>query len=147
MTRAAPIVLRFLVGGTFLYSGLSKVGAPLQALAAVYSYQIVVPDWAAEVIAAALPWMEILLGLALVAGVWLPVALGWTALMLCGFTALTAQAWWRELPIDCGCADYTLIHPALAALTTPGGATLRNIALLGAVAAIAVLARKSSAGR
>lgn len=139
MTRAASIALRLLLGGVFLYSGLSKVGAPLQSLAAVYSYQIVVPDWVAEVVAAALPWMEILLGSAILSGVWLPAALGWTAVLLCGFTALTAQAWWRELPIDCGCADYTLIHPALAALTTPGGATLRNLALLAAVAALAIL--------
>jgi hypothetical protein len=58
---------------------------------------------------------------------------------------MTAQAWWRELPIDCGCVDLSVLHPALAALTTPGGATLRNLVLLVLTALLAVLTRKKSA--
>jgi len=73
------------------------------------------------------------------------VALGWTAFMLVAFTALTAQAWWRELPIDCGCVDLSELHPALAVLSTPGGAALRNLALLGLTAALAALARRRPA--
>ncbi|MBU3664729.1 MAG: DoxX family membrane protein [Chthoniobacterales bacterium] len=130
MKRAAILAIRILLGGLFLAAGLSKVGAPLQTLATVYSYQIVLPDWLANTIAHTLPWMEILLGLGLIAGLWLPVTVGWTAATLAVFTALTAQAWWRELPIDCGCIDLSAIHPALAALTTPGGATMRNLVLL-----------------
>lgn len=130
MKRAAVIAIRLLLGGLFLAAGLSKVGAPLQTLATVYSYQIVIPDWVANTIAHTLPWMEILLGIGLIAGLWLPVTVGWTAAVLAVFTVLTAQAWWRELPIDCGCIDLSTLHPALAALSTPGGATLRNIVLL-----------------
>ncbi len=142
MKRAVIIVLRLLLGGFFLAAGISKVGSPLGTLAAVYSYQIVMPDLLAEMIAAALPWMEILVGLAVIFGWWLPVALGWLAALLCAFTALTVQAWWRELDIDCGCLDLSLLHPALAALSTPGGAALRNIVLLVLTAVLAVLVRQ-----
>ena len=144
MRTAAMVLLRLLLGGLFLWAGLSKLGSPLQTLASVYSYQIVLPDLLASLIAAALPWMEILLGAALLAGVWLPVATGWTAVLLLFFSVMTAQAWWRELPIDCGCVDLSVLHPALAALTTPGGATLRNMVLLALTALLAVLARKKA---
>lgn len=130
MKHAIIIGIRLLLGGLFLAAGLSKLGAPLQTLATVYSYQIVIPDWVANTVAHTLPWMEILLGLGLLAGLWLPVTVGWTAAVLAMFTVLTAQAWWRELPIDCGCIDLSTLHPALAALTTPGGATLRNLVLI-----------------
>ena len=144
MRTAAIVFLRLLIGGLFLWAGLSKLGSPLQTLATVYSYQVVLPDLLASLVAAALPWMEILLGTALLAGIWLPVATGWTATVLVFFSMMTAQAWWRELPIDCGCVDLSVLHPALAALTTPGGATLRNLVLLVLTALLAVLARKKA---
>lgn len=141
MRRAGEWCLRLLLGGVFLWAGLSKVDAPLATLAAVYSYEVVIPDGLAEFVAAALPWMEILVGLALVTGVMLPAALAWAAVMLCGFTALTAQAWWRGLPIDCGCMDLSALHPALAVLGTPGGATLRNLGLLMLAGLLAAMVR------
>ena len=145
MKTAAIILLRLVLGGLFLWAGVSKLGSPLTTLATIYSYQIVLPDLLASLIAAALPWMEILLGAALLAGVWLPVATGWTAALLLFFTVMTAQAWWRELPIDCGCVDLSVLHPALAALATPGGATLRNLVLLGLTALLRALTRKKIA--
>ncbi len=141
MKRAAIIAIRLMLGGLFLAAGLSKVGTPLQTLATIYSYQLVLPDWLAETVAYALPWMEILLGLGLLTGLWLPVTAGWTAAMLGVFIILTTQAWWRELPIDCGCIDLSGLHPALAALSTPGGATLRNLVLLGLCSALLWMTR------
>jgi len=145
MKHMTSVFLRLVLGGLFLAAGLSKLGSPLQTLASIYAYQIVLPDWLASTIAGTLPWMEILVGLAVLAGLWLPVALGWTAFMLVSFTALTAQAWWRELPIDCGCVDLSELHPSLAVLSTPGGAALRNLVLLGLTAALAALARRQPA--
>jgi uncharacterized membrane protein YphA (DoxX/SURF4 family) len=137
--RPLALLFRLLLGGLFLWAGLSKVGSPLQTLATIYSYQIVLPDWLAATMAASLPWIEILLGLALLAGLWPPVTLAWTAALLLAFTTLTAQAWWRELPIDCGCVNLAALHPALAILSTPGGATLRNLALLAITALLFLL--------
>lgn len=138
------LAIRILLGSLFLAAGLSKVGARLQTLATVYSYQIVLPDWVAETVAFTLPWMEILLGLALLGGFRLAVTAGWAAVMLLIFIALTAQAWWRELPMDCGCFNLGALHPALAGLSTPGGATLRNIVLLALCGALLQMARSSA---
>jgi len=142
MNRAITILLRVILGSVFLAAGIPKVGAPLETLAAIYSYQIVLPDWFASAIAHLLPWVEIGIGLALLAGACMPVTLALTAFVLLVFTALTAQAWWRGLDIDCGCLDLTALHPALAALTTPGGAALRNIVLLGLTGLLGFLLRR-----
>ncbi len=143
MIRATILVLRLLLGGIFLWAGLSKVGEPMQTLATIYSYQIVVPDGLASAIAHTLPWLEILIGAALLLGLVMPFTLAATAAVLLAFTALTAQAWWRELPIDCGCLDLSALHPAFAVLTTPGGATLRNLVLLGMTGVLAALVLRS----
>jgi uncharacterized membrane protein YphA (DoxX/SURF4 family) len=142
MKCAAILSIRLLLGGLFLAAGLSKVGQPLQTLATVYSYQIVLADWIANAVAHTLPWMEILLGLGLLAGLWWPLTLGGTAAVLAVFTLLTAQAWWRGLPIDCGCLDLSSLHPALAAMNTPGAATLRNLGLLMMCGALLWLKRR-----
>lgn len=135
--------LRLVLGGIFLLAGLSKLGATMQTLAAVYSYQIVLPDWVANGIAVSLPWVELAIGAALISGLGMPVVVPAAALVLGVFTVLTAQAWWRELPIDCGCLDFGSLHPSLAVLSTPGGATMRNLVLLGLVAVLAALRRQA----
>ena len=141
MSRTAILVIRTFLGLLFLAAGIPKIGATLQTLAAIYSYQIVLPDWLALAMAHLLPWIEVSIGIALLFGLLMPVTLVATASVLVGFTILTAQAWWRELDIDCGCIDFTALHPALAALSTPGGATLRNIALLALTGLLAFLLR------
>jgi uncharacterized membrane protein YphA (DoxX/SURF4 family) len=134
--RILSIVLRVVLGWIFLAAGWSKIGKTLPTLASIYSYQIVIPDGLAEFIAMALPWVELLLAVALFSGLFFPWTLWVTGLVLGAFTLLTAQAWWRGLDIDCGCFDFSAIHPSLAVLGTPGGATLRNLVLLALTGAL-----------
>ena len=145
MTRTVILAIRIFLGLLFLAAGIPKLGATLQTLAAIYSYQIVLPDWLASAIAHLLPWVEIAIGMALLFGLFMPVTLVATASVLITFTVLTAQAWWRELDMDCGCIDFSALHPALAALSTPGGATMRNIILLALTGLLAFLLRRSAA--
>jgi uncharacterized membrane protein YphA (DoxX/SURF4 family) len=134
--RLPGVFLRVVLGWIFLAAGWSKIGQTMPTLASIYSYQIVIPDGLAEFIAMVLPWVELLLAVLLFAALLFP----WTLLaaggVLVAFTVLTAQAWWRQLDIDCGCFDFSAIHPALAVLSTPGGATLRNLVLLALVGAL-----------
>lgn len=133
MRKASAILLRCLIGGFFIAAGVAKLDAPPGILASVYAYDVGLPEVPAILVATALPWMEVLLGLAVAGGIWMSVSLGWMAVMLSAFTLLTAQAWWRGLPIDCGCIDLGVIHPALRLLSSPGGASLRNLVLLGLI--------------
>ena len=142
MDRIAITVIRIFLGLLFLAAGIPKIGATLQTLATIYSYQIVLPDWLALAIAHLLPWVEIAIGIALLFGLCMPVTLVATASVLAVFTILTTQSWWRELDIDCGCIDFSALHPALSVLSTPGGATLRNIVLLALTGLVAFLLRR-----
>lgn len=150
MTNAAvrlpAILLRVVLGWIFLAAGWSKIGETMPTLASIYSYQIVLPDWLAELAAMILPWVELLLAAFLFAGLFFPWTLLATGALLAGFTVLTAQAWWRGLDIDCGCFDFGAIHPALAVLSTPGGATVRNLVLLSLVGALWWLWKSGKSG-
>ena len=139
--RIAGVLLRIVLGWIFLAAGWSKVGQTLPTLASIYSYQIFIPDGLAEFIAMALPWVELLLAVLLFAGLLFPWTLFAAGGVLVAFTLLTAQAWWRQLDIDCGCFDFSAIHPALAVLSTPGGATLRNVVLLALTGVLWSLSR------
>lgn len=147
MRRVVIVLIRLLLGVVFLLAGVSKLGDPLRLMASVYSYRIDLPDWVAWTIAHGLPWMEMLLGLALLSGLWIR----WTAPLvtgvLCLFLTLTAQAWWRDLPIDCGCLDLGVLHPSFSFLSTPLGATFRNLVLFGLALALIWLTRRSDVER
>jgi uncharacterized membrane protein YphA (DoxX/SURF4 family) len=127
-----------LLGLLLLSAGLSKIGSPLRMLADIYAYQIPLPDWLANAAAYSLPWIEILLGALLIFGYWRVAVTSATLLLLAIYTFLTAQSWWRGLPIECGCLDLSGIHPALAFLETPAGSTVRNLLLLLTTAAMGI---------
>ena len=130
MKSTARLASRLVLAAAFCLAGGMKLTAPQHTLAAVHAYHLPLPAAAVEWIAAALPWMEVLLGLALASGRTLPAALGWTTTFLGGFTLLTTYAWLRGLPIDCGCLGLSRLHPGWAAAETPGRAALRDVVLL-----------------
>jgi uncharacterized membrane protein YphA (DoxX/SURF4 family) len=96
------LLLRLFLGGVLLYAGIAKVGRPLTAERAVQAYEIFPMDLAGW-IGIALPFVEIVLGVLLVLGLFTrPAAIISTVLML-AFIVGIAQAWARGLTIDCGC--------------------------------------------
>jgi len=136
-------VWRVFLGLIFISAGWSKIGESLALLANIYAYQIPIPDRFAEFLSVALPWLEILIGAVLISGLFSHIAISAVLSLLAVYTSLTAQAWWRGLPIECGCMDFSGIHPALAILSTPAGAALRNLILLAITAALAIASHRS----
>jgi uncharacterized membrane protein YphA (DoxX/SURF4 family) len=93
---------RLFLGVVLIYAGATKIGHPLTAQRAVQAYEIF-PDGVANTIGLALPFLEVVLGLLLVLGLFTrPVAIVSTLLMVAFITGI-AQAWARGLTIDCGC--------------------------------------------
>lgn len=93
---------RLLLTGVWLYAGGSKVGDLDASVRAVKAYQLL-PSAVAELVGAALPLVEIGLGLLLLLGMATRLAAAVSALLLAAFTAGIASAWARGLRIDCGC--------------------------------------------
>jgi uncharacterized membrane protein YphA (DoxX/SURF4 family) len=105
------LVARLIAGGALLVAGLLKIGDLPQSVVAVRAYEFPVPAPLEAFLGYALPAGEIVLGLAIVAGLFTR----WTALLgalaYLAYISAIISAWARGLNIDCGCF-------------TPGGAIL-----------------------
>jgi putative oxidoreductase len=131
--RAVLVLFRIVLGGLFVYAGVAKALDPLDFAQNIRNYRLVGQELS-FIAAVVLPWLEILAGLALAAGVW-PRA---SALLISGllvfFIALTMVTIIRGLDVDCGCfgavsrkaglgvvlEDAAMLYVALAVLFAPG---------------------------
>ena len=93
---------RLLVGGLFVAAALGKIADPPAFAHAIWNYQIL-PVEAVNAAALFIPWLELLAGTALVAGVYRRGA----ALLVFGLLVVfSAALGWnivRGVGIDCGC--------------------------------------------
>lgn len=95
-------LLRLGLAAVWIYAGASKVGDLAASGRSVNAYELLPYDLATAV-GAALPFIEIALGLLLLAGFATRFAAGASALLLVVFIVGIASAWARGLNIDCGC--------------------------------------------
>jgi uncharacterized membrane protein YphA (DoxX/SURF4 family) len=90
------------LAAVFLVSGVLKAVDPDATYVAVRAYDVL-PRAGVVLVAGVLPWLEIALGLLLLAGVATRAVAAVGAGLLLVFIAGVAQAWARGLSIDCGC--------------------------------------------
>ncbi|MEE4609291.1 MAG: cation diffusion facilitator family transporter, partial [Desulfobacteraceae bacterium] len=100
--RYGDHALRLFMGGLFLYASFDKILHPLAFAEAIFNYQIL-PDAVVNLAALVLPWLEFLIGLCLVAGVWLPGATVAGTGLLAIFMAALIFNLARGLDVHCGC--------------------------------------------
>ena len=95
-------VARLGLAAVFLVSGVLKAVDPDAAYVAVRAYDVL-PKAGVALVAGILPWLEIVLGLLLLAGLATRVVAVASAGLLVVFIAGVTQAWARGRSIDCGC--------------------------------------------
>jgi uncharacterized membrane protein YphA (DoxX/SURF4 family) len=93
---------RLLLGGVLVVAGALKLPDPAAALRAVRAYRLL-PEAVAGPVAFGLPVVEIAVGLALLAGVFVRTAALAAAVLMVVFLVAVGSAWARGLQIDCGC--------------------------------------------
>jgi uncharacterized membrane protein YphA (DoxX/SURF4 family) len=96
------LLARLVLAGVWLTAGAAKVGDLAASGRAVAAYRLLPVD-AARVVGAALPFVELALGVLLLVGAATRLAAGVAAALLVVFTAGIASVWARGLSIDCGC--------------------------------------------
>jgi putative oxidoreductase len=102
-------LLALAVGGVFVYASLSKIADPQAFAKIVYHYQLIGPSTSlgfmpANLLAVSLPWLELIVGVLLIAGFWRREAALVSALMLAVFVAAVTSALVRGIDIqNCGC--------------------------------------------
>jgi len=96
------IAFRLALGGIFVYAGAVKSQDPGGFAQAIYNYRIL-PGSLINPVALILPWVEMVVGGALILGVWIQGA----TLLVCGLLATFASALFlnlmRGIDVDCGC--------------------------------------------
>jgi uncharacterized membrane protein YphA (DoxX/SURF4 family) len=95
-------VARLGLAAVFLIAGGLKVGDLAASGRAVNAYDLMSYD-TAKVVGAVQPFLEIALGLLLLAGLAVRLSAAIAAVLLVVFIAGIASAWARGLQIDCGC--------------------------------------------
>lgn len=100
------LVLHFLFGGVFVYSGLVKAMDPISFLDDVRSFDLLGDPWAAW-LAMGLPWLEILAGLAVMSGFLRSGGMLILNGSLVVFMIAICIAWWRGIDIRCGCFGHS----------------------------------------
>ena len=95
-------ILRIIIGGIFLVSGLAKISDPVRFLLTLREFRLF-PESIVPFTAVFLPWLEFFLGLSVVLGVLYRTS----ALMLAGLNILFIIALGsvivRGFEVDCGC--------------------------------------------
>lgn len=128
------LAVRVGLGLLFLYSGYSKILQQAEFFNTLMGYRIL-PDWGARLVAFYLPWAEMVLGTAIVAGYRIRLAAGLAAGFLLLFMGVIASAMARGITLsDCGCfpgsgppgpasllRDAAFLAAALAVLRWDGG--------------------------
>jgi uncharacterized membrane protein YphA (DoxX/SURF4 family) len=113
LAGALPVLARWLVGGLFIYMGLSKALHPVEFLKLVRQYDVLHHHLLLNLVASVLPWVEIFCGALLVLG----FAIRGVSLVLIGMLIpFTVLVFLRALNIyqagslpfcaikfDCGC--------------------------------------------
>jgi uncharacterized membrane protein YphA (DoxX/SURF4 family) len=105
LPRAQPwlsTAARLVLAGVWLAAGASKVGDLPASTRAVHAYQLT-PYELSAVLGGALPFVELALGLLLLAGLATRLAAAASTALLAVFATGISSAWARGLAIDCGC--------------------------------------------
>jgi uncharacterized membrane protein YphA (DoxX/SURF4 family) len=101
--RVVALALRVALGAVFVYAAWTKLRQPWELFAMSIDAYKVLPDWAVLVVARTLPWAEMVIGLALMAGRWLRFSSAAASLLLLMFFVLMIRAYLKGMQIDCGC--------------------------------------------
>jgi len=128
LLRGFSFVVRIVLGCLFLYSAVAKIRQPYDFLSSVYEYELVGPKLGMFV-AIMLPWLELLVGICLVGGIFVGGALLASMAMAAMFTYVLVSALYRGLDISCGCfggdkavISYFTLLRAVAILVFSGAA-------------------------
>lgn len=100
--KGPALIGRLLFGAIFIAASLDKILHPAAFAQVIYNYQIL-PDTMINLTAVLLPWIELVLGLLIIPGLWLSGALVTANALLVAFSSALVFNLARGLDVHCGC--------------------------------------------
>ena len=99
------LLLRLFLGAFFVYASIDKIWSPASFAKIVYQWQVVGPV-PSNLVAVTLPWVELVAGLLLIAGVWKRESALVIALLLVVFIVAASSVLARGIDVEnCGCVS------------------------------------------
>lgn len=103
MTRYLTLVGRLVLGVVFLYAAYTKLRQPWLLFAMSIDAYKLLPEWAVLFAARIIPWIELVLGILLLAGFRLRYVATFASGLLLFFFAVMVRSYAKGMGIDCGC--------------------------------------------
>jgi putative oxidoreductase len=100
--RYVALVLRLYVGALFIYASMYKINYTGEFAETIASYQIV-PYWTVNILGVVLPWVELICGILLVAGIRARSATVVIGFLMILFGLAIMINLMKDSPISCGC--------------------------------------------
>ncbi len=124
--RIALALARIILGLVFVYAAYTKLRQPWLVFAmSIDAYQLL-PENAVLAVARVVPWLELAIGILLLAGYRLRWAAPAATLVLLAFFGIMVHAWFQGRGIDCGCFG---VGEALSAWTLARDGALLAISI------------------
>ncbi len=101
-TLIAAYAVRFILGFLFLYASIDKMINPARFAEVVYHYRVL-PIELLNIVAILVPWVEAVLGVTLLLGIWIETTALILSCVTLFFIVLMISAIARGLNIECGC--------------------------------------------
>ena len=113
--RWVSVVVRVALGAVFIYSAWPKIADPPAFVQMVSNYKLL-PDSLVSPAALVLPWLEMIAGTCLVAGIMRRAAALWVVVLLVLFVGALGINIARDVAVDCGCFSVTASQKSHAEL-------------------------------
>ena len=97
---------RLILGVIFIYASYDKILHPKAFAEVVYNYQIL-PTTLINITAILLTWLELLMGIFLIMGFWMPGTVIWCNILLVVYIGALCFNLARGLDVNCGCFSTT----------------------------------------
>lgn len=137
--KALTLLLRLGLGAVMAYAGAVKALDPAAFAVSLGNYQLF-PAWLLAPLASGLPWLELVIGAALLTNRFVAGAALWSCGLCLGFAGALGSAWARGLNLDCGCFGGGTENAGQA-----GWAFARALVLLGAAVVVLLRAVRAAA--
>lgn len=96
------MTVRWVIGGIFMFASADKIAAPADFAKIIYGYYLF-PDFTINLIAIALPFLELFAGMALMLGIYPRSAAALAGALLLFFSIAISINLARGVEFDCGC--------------------------------------------
>tara|TARA_Y100001970_G_C13696448_1_gene585015 strand:- start:130 stop:573 length:444 start_codon:yes stop_codon:yes gene_type:complete len=102
--RYVILLSRFILGIIFIYASIDKIIDPVSFSSTIDNYHIS-PYSLNNIAALVIPWLELIIGVFLICGIFINGSSFIAILLLLFFIFILTQALLRGINVDCGCFD------------------------------------------